>query len=143
MNLYCVQLGPSIKQLQVAQAVHHNKVILVQVRITIICLPNRVPRTVNQQLEAPHQLSWSTTPQEHKNMQIVTVYHRLHLRLVPTHLNNITCTYQTIHHQCKCMVSFLHHLTFQFHFHLPLLHLLMYQQLLQRLHQTCQQQSPL
>ena len=142
MNPYCVQLRPSLKQLQVVQAVHQNKVMLVQVRLTIICLPNRVPRTVSQQLEAQHQLSWSTTQQEHKDMQIVTMYHRSPLRSVQTHLTNITCTCQIIHHQCKCIVSSHHHLTSQFHFHHLLLHLLMYQQLLQLLHQTCQQQSP-
>ena len=54
-NLQYVQQKPSYKRPQTVQVGHHNKVLLVQIRITPICFLPRVQRIVCQQLEAHHQ----------------------------------------------------------------------------------------
>ena len=111
----------------------------VQVSHTIICPHNRARRTVSQQHVAQHRPSWSRTLHKLQTTTQVTILHRLPLRLIQMYPNNITSICLTLSHQHKYLTSFHLHLTSQFHFHCLLLHPLMYQQLLQLLHQTFQQ----
>ena len=65
----------NISQPQILQVVYP-----VQVSHTLICLPNRAPRTVSQQHVAQHRPSWSTTLHEFQDMTEVATPQRSHLR---------------------------------------------------------------
>ena len=52
----------------------------VQVSNTLVCLPNRAPRTASQQQVSQHRPYWSTTLHEPQDTTQVTILHKLPLR---------------------------------------------------------------